>query len=257
MSTRRVTRAAVAKAAAEASSSPATASSSNPLNTKSKAKSKITESSASSSTALIKSKPKPSSTSSAAASATQTLSFPSASHFDAWLLDSGTSTPSGIWLRFSKKSIIAKVPSISYLEAVDTSLCHGWIDGQRKRLDENFFLQRFTPRRPRSLWSQRNVERVEMLTTEGRMKPAGIAAVDAAKGDGRWDKAYAGPATMEVPEDLEDALAENEAAKVMFQGLSKSQRYSFLWRIHTAKKSETRERRIREFVDLLAEGKTL
>lgn len=89
------------------------------------------------------------------------------------------------------------------------------------------------------------------------MKPAGIAAVDAAKGDGRWDKAYAGPATMEVPEDFEDVLAENEVAKGMFQGLSKSQRYSFLWRIHTAKKSETRERRIREFVNLLAEGKTL
>ncbi|PNP59989.1 hypothetical protein THARTR1_00013 [Trichoderma harzianum] len=265
MSTRRVTRAAIAKAAAEASSSssPAisAASSSNPLITKSKskpkAKSKTIESSASSSTASINSKPKPSSTSSASSSTTQTLSFSSASHFDAWLLDSGTSTPSGIWLRFSKKSIISKVPSISYLDAVDTSLCHGWIDGQRKRLDEHFFLQRFTPRRPRSLWSRRNVERVEMLTTEGRMKPAGIAAVNAAKGDGRWDKAYAGPATMEVPGDLEEALAENEAAKVMFQGLSKSQRYSFLWRIHTAKKSETRERRIREFVDLLAEGKTL
>ncbi|KAL7955803.1 bacteriocin-protection, YdeI or OmpD-associated domain-containing protein [Trichoderma compactum] len=260
MSTRRVTRAAVAKAAAEASSSPVistTASSSKPLITKSKSKSKITESSASSSTASVKSKPKPSLTSSASSSTTQTLSFPSASHFDAWLLDSGTSTPSGIWLRFSKKSIIAKVPSISYLDAVDTSLCHGWIDGQRKRLDEHFFLQRFTPRRPRSLWSRRNVERVEMLTAEGRMKPAGIAAVDAAKGDGRWDKAYAGPATMEVPEELEAALAEKEAAKVMFQGLSKSQRYSFLWRIHTAKKSETRERRIREFVNLLAEGKTL
>ncbi|KAL6827935.1 bacteriocin-protection, YdeI or OmpD-associated domain-containing protein [Trichoderma camerunense] len=259
MSARRVTRAAVAKAAAEASPSPATytASTSNSLitRTKSKTKSKITKLPASSSTTSVKSKPKPSSTSSS--STTQTLSFPSASHFDAWLLDSGTSTPSGIWLRFSKKSIIAKVPSISYLDAVDTSLCHGWIDGQRKRLDEHFFLQRFTPRRPRSLWSRRNVERVEMLTAEGRMKPAGIAAVDAAKGDGRWDKAYAGPATMEVPEDFEDALAENEVAKVMFQGLGKSQRYSFLWRIHTAKKSETRERRIREFVNLLAEGKTL
>ncbi|EHK24047.1 uncharacterized protein TRIVIDRAFT_8458, partial [Trichoderma virens Gv29-8] len=190
-------------------------------------------------------------------STVQTLNFPSASHFDAWLLDSGSSTPSGIWLRFSKKSIIAKLPSISYLEAVDTSLCHGWIDGQRKRLDENFFLQRFTPRRPRSLWSRRNVQRVQMLTAEGRMKPAGIAAVDAAKEDGRWEKAYAGPATMEVPEDFEDALAENEMAKMTFQGLSKSQRYSFLWRIHTAKKIETRERRIREFVDLLAEGKGL
>ncbi|KAL6803627.1 bacteriocin-protection, YdeI or OmpD-associated domain-containing protein [Trichoderma sp. SZMC 28012] len=262
MSTRRITRAAVAKAAVEASSSPATSttSSSKPLITKSKAKSKIAKSSAESSTVPIKSRPKPSltsSSSSSSSSTTQTLSFPSASHFDAWLLNAGTSTPSGIWLRFSKKSIIAKVPSISYLDAVDTSLCHGWIDGQRKRLDEHFFLQRFTPRRPRSLWSARNVERVEMLTAEGRMKPAGIAAVDAAKGDGRWDKAYAGPATMEVPEDFEDALAENEAAKVMFQGLGKSQRYSFLWRIHTAKKTETRERRIREFVNLLAEGKTL
>ncbi|UKZ76783.1 hypothetical protein TrVFT333_004493 [Trichoderma virens FT-333] len=248
MSTRRVTRAAVAKAAAEASSPPAISNiSSNNLLTKSKSRTKT-----------IKPKSKPNLTSSASSSSTvQTLNFPSASHFDAWLLDSGSSTPSGIWLRFSKKSIIAKVPSISYLEAVDTSLCHGWIDGQRKRLDENFFLQRFTPRRPRSLWSRRNVQRVEMLTAEGRMKPAGIAAVDAAKEDGRWEKAYAGPATMEVPEDFEDALAENEMAKMTFHGLSKSQRYSFLWRIHTAKKIETRERRIREFVDLLAEGKGL
>ncbi|KAK4081189.1 uncharacterized protein Triagg1_2721 [Trichoderma aggressivum f. europaeum] len=259
MSTRRTTRAAVAKAAAEASSSPAipTASSNNPLVIRSKTKSKITESSASPNTIPIRSKPKISLTSSASTSSTtQILSFPSASHFDAWLLDAGTSTPSGIWLRFSKRSIIAKVPSISYPDAVDTSLCHGWIDGQRKRLDEHFYLQRFTPRRSRSLWSRRNVQRVEMLTAEGRMRPAGIAVVDAAKGDGRWDKAYSGPATMEVPEDLEAALAENEEVKVIFQGLSKSQRYSFLWHIHAAKRSETRQRRIREFVDLLARGKT-
>ncbi|KAL7952022.1 bacteriocin-protection, YdeI or OmpD-associated domain-containing protein [Trichoderma barbatum] len=245
MSTRRVTRAAVAKAAADASS-PAIPSTSS--------KSKSTKSTSSPSSTALKSKSKPSQASS---TSTQTLSFSSASHFDTWLLSSGSSTPSGIWLRFSKKSIIAKVPSISYLEAVDTSLCHGWIDGQRKRLDEDFFVQRFTPRRPHSLWSRRNVQRVEMLTTEGRMRPAGVAAVDAAKEDGRWDKAYAGPATMEVPVALEDALAGNELAKTAFQGLSKSQRYSFLWGIHTAKKSETRERRIREFINLLAEGKAL
>ncbi|KAL7930782.1 bacteriocin-protection, YdeI or OmpD-associated domain-containing protein [Trichoderma chlorosporum] len=259
MSTRRLTRAAAAQVAGEAASLPHAAipetSSSNLL---AKSKAKAAKSSTSSSITSIKSTAKPSpAPSSASSSIAQTLSFPSASHFDTWLLDSGSSTPSGIWLRFSKKSIVAKVPSLSYLEAVDIALCHGWIDGQRKRLDDSFFLQRFTPRRPRSLWSRRNVQRVEMLTTEGRMKPAGIAAVGAAKEDGRWDKAYAGPATMEVPDDFEAALADNEEAKMTFQGLSKSQRYSFLWRIYTAKKSETRERRIREFVHLLAEGKAL
>ncbi|RFU81659.1 bacteriocin-protection, ydei or ompd-associated domain-containing [Trichoderma arundinaceum] len=265
MSTRRVTRAAVAKAAAEAASSPSATSSAlsgNPLG-KSKARSKATKPSQAPASVAIKSKavPKPKASVKVAVSSTsaeiQTLSFPSASHFDAWLLQSGTSTPSGIWLRFSKKSIMAQIPSISYLEAVDTSLCHGWIDGQRKSLDENFYLQRFTPRRSRSLWSQRNVRRVEMLTAEGRMRPSGFAAVDAAKEDGRWDKAYAGPATMEVPKDFEDALGGNADAKMAFEEMSRSQRYSFLWRIETVRKSETRERKIREFVTLLAEGKTL
>ncbi|PTB62006.1 hypothetical protein BBK36DRAFT_68662 [Trichoderma citrinoviride] len=187
----------------------------------------------------------------------RTISFSSASAFDEWLLQAGSSTLSGIWLRLTKKFSISRFPSITYHEAVDIALCHGWIDGQRKSLDETFFLQRFTPRRPRSLWSRRNVQRVEMLMAEGRMKPAGVAAVEAAKEDGRWERAYAGPAAMEVPGDFEDALAGNEAARAAFQGLSKAQRYSFLWRIQTAVKSETRRRRIREFVDLLAEGKTL
>ncbi|UKZ67869.1 uncharacterized protein TrAtP1_009028 [Trichoderma atroviride] len=162
--------------------------------------------------------------------------------------------PCGIWLRFSKKAILAQVPSISYLEAVDVSLCHGWIDGQRKALDEKFYLQRFTPRRRRSLWSQRNVQRVEMLTVEGRMKPAGMAEVNAAKGDGRWEKAYAGPATMEVPEDFANALEENAIAKTAFEALSRADRYPFLWSITTVKRAETRERKIREFVSLLASG---
>ncbi|KAL7792546.1 bacteriocin-protection, YdeI or OmpD-associated domain-containing protein [Trichoderma ceciliae] len=256
MSTRRVTRVAVAGAAAGSSSPSAlsSVSSSKPL-----VRSKSTKSRLSSTSMAIK--PKAASKSGLKSTSSeaqiQTLSFPSASHFDSWLLQSGTSTPCGIWLRLSKKSIIAQVPSVSYLEAVDTSLCHGWIDGQRKALDDNFYLQRFTPRRSRSLWSQRNVRRVEMLIAEGRMRPSGVAAVDAAKGDGRWEKAYAGPATMEVPRDFEDALGGNEDAKVTFEGLGKSQRYSFLWRIETVKRSETRQRKIREFVDILAQGKTL
>ncbi|KAL7899863.1 bacteriocin-protection, YdeI or OmpD-associated domain-containing protein [Trichoderma sp. SZMC 28014] len=239
MTTRRLTRA--GKAAVEAASLPVSSTSSSnskPI--------KATKPPQPKPRARSKAAPKPIS-----ASEAQTLSFPSASHFDAWLLQN-SSTPSGIWLRFSKKAILAQVPSVSYLEAVDVSLCHGWIDGQRKALDENFYLQRFTPRRRRSLWSQRNVQRVEMLTAEGRMKPAGMAEVDAAKGDGRWEKAYAGPATMEVPKDLANALKENEIAQTAFESLSRADRYPFLWSIATVKRAETRERKIREFVSLLA-----
>ncbi|KAM0521284.1 hypothetical protein ACHAPE_002761 [Trichoderma viride] len=246
MTTVRVTRA--AKAAAEAASLPvSSASSSLP------AKFKPIKATRSSPKPRARSKaaPKPISPTEA-----QTLSFSSASHFDTWLLQN-SSTPSGIWLRFSKKAILAQVPSVGYLEAVDVSLCHGWIDGQRKALDESFYLQRFTPRRRRSLWSQRNVQRVEMLTAEGRMKPAGMAEVDAAKEDGRWEKAYAGPATMEVPEDFANALKENEIAKTAFDGLSRADRYPFLWSITTVKRAETRERKIREFVSLLASRQAL
>ncbi|PON23015.1 hypothetical protein TGAM01_v208020 [Trichoderma gamsii] len=248
MTTRRVTRA--AKAAAEAASLPVSSVSSTSLPAKSKPIPKAKKSS-----------PKPRARAKAATkpispTEAQTLSFPSASHFDTWLLQN-SSTPSGIWLRFSKKAILAQVPSVSYLEAVDVSLCHGWIDGQRKALDENFYLQRFTPRRRRSLWSQRNVQRVEMLTAEGRMKPAGMLEVDAAKGDGRWEKAYAGPATMEVPQDFANALKENAVAKAAFDGLSRADRYPFLWSITTVKRAETRERKIIEFVSLLASRQAL
>ncbi|KAL7815208.1 bacteriocin-protection, YdeI or OmpD-associated domain-containing protein [Trichoderma gracile] len=264
MSNRRVTRSALAKAAAKTSSSSSPSiSSTSATNLATTSKSKSTTSlSSSSSTTVVKSKlnsksktPSPSTVPSIASD--QSIRFPSASAFDQYLLQSGPSTPSGIWLRITKKSSISRFPSVTYHEAVDIALCHGWIDGQRKSLDSTSFLQRFTPRRPRSLWSRRNVERVELLTAEGRMRPAGVAAVEAAKEDGRWERAYAGPATMEVPGDFEDALAGNEAAKAAFQGLSKAQRYSFLWRIQTAVKRETRELKIRESIDLLAEGKTL
>ncbi|KAH0494763.1 hypothetical protein TgHK011_008352 [Trichoderma gracile] len=231
------------------------------MTTASRSKSTTSSSSSSALTTVVKSKPssksKPPPSAVPSIASDQSISFPSASAFDQYLLQSGPSNPSGIWLRITKKSSISRFPSVTYHEAVDIALCHGWIDGQRKSLDSISFLQRFTPRRPRSLWSRRNVDRVELLTAEGRMRPAGVAAVEAAKEDGRWERAYAGPATMEVPGDFEDALAGNEAARAAFQGLSKAQRYSFLWRIQTAVKRETRERKIREYIDLLAEGKTL
>ncbi|TFA99703.1 hypothetical protein CCMA1212_008503 [Trichoderma ghanense] len=262
MPARRVTRSASAKAAAKTSSSSPSISSASAANPITTSRAKSTTSSTFSKAVAI-SKPKPASNPSPPSTfpsspSDHSISFSSASAFDQYLLQSGSSTtPSGIWLRITKKSSISLIPSITYHEAVDIALCHGWIDGQRKSLDSISFLQRFTPRRPRSLWSRRNVQRVEVLTAEGRMKPAGIAAVDAAKEDGRWERAYAGTATMEVPRDFEDALAGNEAARTAFQGLSRAQRYSLLWRIQTAAKRETRDRKIREFVDLLAEGKTL
>ncbi|KAK5994790.1 hypothetical protein PT974_03173 [Cladobotryum mycophilum] len=205
--------------------SPATAVVAVSTKTSTASKSSTTKASSSKSTKLPSAEP-------------ETIPFADISAFDAWLSSSGASTPSGIWLKISKKA--SGIPSISYLEAVDTALCHGWIDGMRKSLDASFFLQRFTPRRRKSLWSQRNVERV-----------------DAAKEDGRWEKAYAGPGKMETPRDFEEALAVNEAAKIMFGSLTKSQRYPFLWRIETVKRAETRKRKIEQFVELLAEGKTL
>ncbi|KAL6874842.1 bacteriocin-protection, YdeI or OmpD-associated domain-containing protein [Trichoderma novae-zelandiae] len=264
MSTRRVTRSSVAKAAAKAPSPSLPSRSSNSstsLTTESRSKS-TTSSSSSTVTANPKPSPEPNpefkpDLSSLWPTSDNAISFFCASSFDQWLSISRTWYPSGIWLRLTKKAKMRECPSVTYHDAVDIALCHGWIDGQRKAFNEIYYLQRFTPRRPRSLWSRRNVQRVEVLTAEGRMKPAGVAAVDAAKADGRWERAYAGPATMEVPGDFEDALAGNGAARTAFQGLSKAQRYSFLWRIQTAVKSENRERKIREFVNLLAEGKTL
>ena len=158
-------------------------------------------------------------------------------------------------LKISKKG--CAVASVTYDEAVDTALCFGWIDGQRKSHDESHFLQRFTPRRKTSIWSKRNVDKVAALVAAGRMRPAGQSEVDAAKADGRWEKAYAGSRTIEVPKDFEAALNRNKKAKNFFETLGKTKRFSFLWRIETAKRAETRKRRIDEFVSLLAQQKTL
>jgi uncharacterized protein YdeI (YjbR/CyaY-like superfamily) len=147
--------------------------------------------------------------------------------------------------------------SLTYEEALDEALCHGWIDGQVRRRDERTYRQRFTPRRVRSQWSERNVGIVERLLAEGRMQPAGLAAVERAKADGSWEAAYPGQKTIEVPDDLAQALAAEPRARVNFKLLSSQNRYAVLYRIHSAKRSDTRAQRVERFVAMLARGETV
>jgi uncharacterized protein YdeI (YjbR/CyaY-like superfamily) len=161
----------------------------------------------------------------------------------------------GVWLRLAKKGTTAPT-SLTYPQALDEALCHGWIDGQVRRLDDLTYRQRFTPRRTRSSWSQRNIAHVGRLTGEGRMRPAGVEAVERAKADGRWEAAYPGQATMDVPADLLTALESEPRAQAMFEILSSQNRYAVLLRIHNAKRPDTRARRIEQFVAMLARGDT-
>jgi uncharacterized protein YdeI (YjbR/CyaY-like superfamily) len=146
---------------------------------------------------------------------------------------------------------------LRYDDALEEALCYGWIDGQVRRHDEGSYRQRFTPRRKRSAWSKRNVDLAERLIAEGRMKPAGEAAVEQARADGRWQAAYAGPATIEVPDDLAAALAAEPKAAAMFSELSAQNRYAILYRLATAKRADTRSRRLAQFVEMLARGETI
>lgn len=165
--------------------------------------------------------------------------------------------PTGVWLVLAKKGTTVPT-SLSYDQALDEALCHGWIDGQVRRRDERTFKQRFTPRRTRSPWSKRNVGIVERLIAAGRMHPAGVAEVARAKADGRWEAAYAGSASIEVPADLAAALAAADpAAQSMFDILTSQNRYAVLYRIDTAKRADTRARRIEQYVAMLARGETL
>jgi uncharacterized protein YdeI (YjbR/CyaY-like superfamily) len=164
--------------------------------------------------------------------------------------------PAGVWLVLAKKGT-EKPTSLTYDQALEEALCHGWIDGQAGRRDEATYRQRFTPRRRRSAWSKRNTGIAERLIAEDRMHPAGHAEVERAKADGRWEAAYAGPASMEVPADLAEALATEPKAQAMFEGLNSQNRYAVLYRIASAKKPETRTRRIEEFVAMLARGETI
>jgi uncharacterized protein YdeI (YjbR/CyaY-like superfamily) len=164
--------------------------------------------------------------------------------------------PSGVWLVLAKKAT-TRPTTLSYDQALDEALCHGWIDGQVSRRDEATFQQRFTPRRARSKWSARNVAHVQRLSEQGRMHAAGERAVAAAQADGRWDAAYAGPSTIEVPDDVAAALAAEPRARAMFEILTSQNRYAVLLRIDSAKRSDTRRRRIEKFVAMLARGETV
>ena len=182
------------------------------------------------------------------------LFFATPAELDAWM-DEHAEESDGIWLKFAKKA--SGIKSVVYAEAVEIALCHGWIDGQVKRLDDHHYLQRFTPRRVRSKWSKINREKAERLVTEGRMRPRGLREVDRAKEDGRWHDAYGSSTTATVPDDFQAALDAEPAAAEFFENLGSTKRYSFLYRIDDAKRPETRAKRIAEDVALLREGKTL
>ena len=182
------------------------------------------------------------------------LPFESKKKFADWLAKNHDKS-AGLWLKIAKKA--TGISTVTYAEALDVALCYGWIDGQKGSFDEQYFLQKFTPRRPKSIWSKINVEKVAGLITSGEMKPAGLKAVEAAKQDGRWDAAYASQKNIVVPSDFQSALEKNKKAKAFFETLTGSRRYAFLFRIETAKKAETREKRIRQFVEMLAKGETL
>ncbi|TWI03617.1 uncharacterized protein YdeI (YjbR/CyaY-like superfamily) [Luteimonas cucumeris] len=161
----------------------------------------------------------------------------------------------GVWMQFAKKE--QGVSSLSYAEAVDVALCHGWIDGQLKSLDAQFYLRRFTPRSPRSVWSKINVAKAEKLIACGRMQAAGLREIEAAKADGRWEIAYEPASTMQVPDELARALANNRKAKAFFEQLDRANRYAVCWRVQTAKKPETRAARVEKLVAMLARGEKI
>jgi uncharacterized protein YdeI (YjbR/CyaY-like superfamily) len=164
--------------------------------------------------------------------------------------------PVGVWLVLAKKGTVEPT-SLTYDEALEEALCHGWIDGQAKRRDETTYKQRFTQRRKRSAWSKRNVGKAERLVGEGRMHPAGLAEMERARSDGRWEAAYAGPASIEVPPDLAAALFADRQAHAIFDILTKQNRYAILYRLTTAKRTATRARLLEQFVAMLSRGETL
>ncbi len=182
-----------------------------------------------------------------------TLPFESKKKFADWLAKNYDKS-AGVWLKIAKKA--AGISTVTYAEALDVALCYGWIDGQKGSFDEQYFLQKFTPRRAKSIWSKINVGHVERLIASGEMKPSGLKVVEAAKQDGRWAVAYASQKNIEVPQDFQSALEKNKKAKSFFESLTSAKRYSFLFRVTTAKKAETREKRIRQFVEMLAKGET-
>jgi uncharacterized protein YdeI (YjbR/CyaY-like superfamily) len=178
--------------------------------------------------------------------------FATPTDFENWL-ESEHDKSDGVWLKIAKKD--SGITSVTHLEALDIALCYGWIDAKRKGLDEKYFLQRFTPRRKQSPWSVVNVEKVQKLIEAGRMREAGFKEIERAKADGRWDAAYLPQSKMPIPDDLQAELDANPAAYEFFQTLTSQNRYAILYRLQSAKKPETRTKRLREFMAMLSEKK--
>jgi uncharacterized protein YdeI (YjbR/CyaY-like superfamily) len=182
-----------------------------------------------------------------------TIAFASGADWESWLEDNHRSR--GVWMKIAKKD--SGITTVGQPEALEIALCFGWIDSRREALDKHYFLQRYSPRRPRGKWSQINREKAERLIAEGRMRPAGLAEVERAKADGRWDAAYAGQRRATVPDDLQRELDARPAAKAFFDTLSSQNRYAILFRLQDAKRPETRARRLARFVAMLEAGETI
>lgn len=180
-------------------------------------------------------------------------SFIDGTAFEAWLEGVHGEAP-GIWIAIAKKA--SGVKSVTYAEALDAALCFGWIDGQRRAHNETYFLQRFTPRRPRSPWSEINTEKAQVLIKAGRMRPAGQIQIDRAKENGRWDAAYKGSRTIEVPDLFQKELEADPKAAAFFATLTSQNRFAMLYRVEEAKRPETRERRVAKFIEMLRNGET-
>ena len=182
------------------------------------------------------------------------IPFATTDEWEQWLEDNRAESD-GVWVKIAKKG--TGIESVRYPEVLVSALCFGWIDARRQGLDESWFLQRFTPRRKRSSWSKINCAHAERLIAEGRMRPAGLAEVERAKADGRWDAAYDGQASITVPDDLQAELDARPRAKAFFEGLDSRNRYAILYRLQEAKKSETRARRLEKFVAMLEAGEKI
>lgn len=182
------------------------------------------------------------------------LRFATPAELEAWL-EQNHAGSEGLWLKIAKKG--AAEPSVTYAEALELALCFGWIDSQKRGFDERHFLQRFTPRRPRGRWSKINREKAEALLAAGRVRPAGLAEIEVARADGRWEAAYEGQRAAAVPADLQRELDRNQAAREFFAGLDGANRYAVIYRLNDAKRAQTRERRLREFVAMLERGEKL
>ena len=182
------------------------------------------------------------------------MSFETQQDWEVWLKENHTETK-GIWLKIAKKG--ALTPSVSYAEALDSALCYGWIDGQKAAFDDKHWLQKFTPRTAKSIWSKVNCGKAEALIAEGRMQPEGLRQVELAKSDGRWERAYESQSKITIPDDFQSELDKNPKAQDFFNTLDSANRYAFLFRIHAAKKPETRSAKIQKFVEMLEQHQKL